>query len=448
MRLTAADDANQDLPPAVRARITVLQDNSEKLIGWSQLAIVILFGVLYGLSRQTVPMGTAIWLLTPAAIGVYFIATVIRLVMAYRIRMGFWLLAGSIVIDMALLYGLIWSFHLQYMQPASFYLKAPTQQYVYIFIALRALRFEVRYVVLAGIAAALGWLALVGYVVFADPHDPMITRNYVQYLTSNSVLLGAEIDKIITISAFTTILAFAIHGARRLMTQAVTGSHAQENLSRFFAPEIARHISREGAAISAGEGEARDAAILNLDVRGFTALASSASPQEVMGVLADYQRRMVPIIQRHGGAIDKFLGDGIMATFGATKPLADYAARAMAALEECMATAAAWTEEQAALGRSSLAVNGALASGRIVAGAVGDATRLEYTVIGDAVNLSAKLEKHNKVQGCRALALKETYDAALAQGYQPQAQHRRQDLYGRRRADLHQHRRDDRQGQA
>ena len=424
MRLTAADDANQDLPPAVRARITVLQDNSEKLIGWIQLAIVILFGVLYGLSRQTVPMGTAIWLLTPAAIGVYFIATVIRLVMAYRTRMGFWLLAGSIVIDMALLYSLIWSFHLQYMQPASFYLKAPTQQYVYIFIALRALRFEVRYVVLAGIAAALGWLALVGYVVFADPHDPMITRSYVQYLTSNSVLLGAEVDKIITIAAVTTVLALTIHRARRLMTEAVTGSHAQENLSRFFAPEIARHISREGAAISAGEGEARDAAILNLDVRGFTALASSASPQEVMGVLADYQRRMVPIIQRHGGAIDKFLGDGIMATFGATKPLEDYAARAMAALEECMATAAAWTEEQAALGRSSLAVNGALASGRIIAGAVGDATRLEYTVIGDAVNLSAKLEKHNKVQGCRALALKETYDAACAQGYEPRGEHR------------------------
>ena len=59
----------------------------------------------------------------------------------------------AIAIDMALLYGLIWSFHLQYMQPALFYLKAPTQQYVYIFIALRALRFEVRYVVLAGIAA-------------------------------------------------------------------------------------------------------------------------------------------------------------------------------------------------------------------------------------------------------------------------------------------------------
>jgi len=424
MRLTADDDANADLPPAVRARIVALQDNSEKLIGWIQLVIVIAFGVLYGLSRQTAPMTTAIWLLTPAAIGAYFVATLIRLVMAYRIRMGFWLLAGSIVIDMALLYSLIWSFHLQYMQPASFYLKAPTQQYVYIFIALRALRFEVRYVVLAGIAAALGWLAMIGYVVWADPHDNMITRNYVQYLTSNSILLGAEFDKIITILAVTTILAFAIHGARRMMTEAATGSHAQENLSRFFAPEIARHISRSGAAISAGEGEAREAAILNLDVRGFTALASTASPQEVMGVLADYQRRMVPIIQRHGGAIDKFLGDGIMATFGATRPLEDYAARAMAALEECMGAAADWSAEQAAAGRPPLTINGALASGRIVAGAVGDSTRLEYTVIGDAVNLSAKLEKHNKVAGCRALALKETYDAACAQGYRPRGPHR------------------------
>ena len=417
-------DANADLPPVVRERITRLQDNSERMIGWIQLGIVLTFGVLYGLARQTAPMNTEIWLLTPAAIGAYFAATVIRIVLAYRIRMGTILLAGSILIDMALLYSLIWSFHLQYMQPASFYLKAPTQQYVYIFIAMRALRFEVRYVVLAGLAAALGWLALVGYAISANPGDSMITRDYVHYMTSNSVLLGAEFDKIITILAVTTILAFAIHGARRMMTQAVTGSHAQENLSRFFSPEIARHISRDGHQLTAGEGEAREAAILNLDVRGFTRLAATASPQEVMGVLADYQRQMVPIIQRHGGSIDKFLGDGIMATFGATRMQEDYAARALRALEDCMQAAAEWVQAQEAVGRPPLVINGAVASGRIIAGAVGDATRLEYTVIGDAVNLSAKLEKQNKALGCRALALKETYDAALAQGFAPRAAYR------------------------
>src|SRR4030095_1797141 len=94
MRLIAPDDANADLPPSVRARITSLQDQSEKLIGWIQLAIVVLFGVLYGLSRQTAPMNTDIWLLTPAAIGLYLIATIIRLAMAYRSRTGVSPLAG------------------------------------------------------------------------------------------------------------------------------------------------------------------------------------------------------------------------------------------------------------------------------------------------------------------------------------------------------------------
>lgn len=424
MRLTEDDNANADLPPVVRERITGLQDASERLIGWIQLAIVVTFGVLYGLSRQTAPMNTEIWLLTPAAIIAYFLFTVIRIILAYRIRMGFVLLAGSIALDMALLYGLIWSFHLQYMQPASFYLKAPTQQYVYIFIALRALRFEMRYVVLAGIAAALGWLALVGYAIFANPADNTLTRGYVTYMTSNTVLLGAEFDKIITILAVTAILAVAIRGARRMMTQAVTGSHARDNLARFFAPEIARHISRDGHQLMAGEGEAREAAILNLDVRGFTRLAGATSPQEVMAMLADYQRRMVPIIQRHGGSIDKFLGDGIMATFGATRPQPDYAARALAALEECLGAAEEWVALQDAKGGPRLAINGAVASGRIIAGAVGDATRLEYTVIGEAVNLSAKLEKQNKAVGCRALALKETFDAACAQGFRPQSEYR------------------------
>jgi adenylate cyclase len=417
-------DHTAGLPPIVRDRIAREQDKSERLISWIQLAIVCTFGLLYFTSRSTAPMATHIWLVTPLAIGLYFAVTIIRLILAYRIRLGFLLLTGSIVIDMSLLYSLIWSFHLQYMQPPSFYLKAPTLLYVFIFIALRALRFEARYVVMAGIAAAVGWLALIVFVIFSDPAKAMITRSYIEYLTSNTILLGAEVDKIISILVVTTILALAVRQARIRLIEAVTGRQASENLSRFFAPEIASQISRDGHQLMAGAGQACEAAILNLDVRGFTRLASTASPQEVMGVLADYQRQMVPIIQRHGGSIDKFLGDGIMATFGATRPQADYAARALSALEECMQAADRWMEEQERAGRPPLTVNGAVASGRIIAGAVGDDTRLEYTVIGDAVNLSAKLEKHNKVEGCRALALKDTYEAALAQGYQPQGAHR------------------------
>ena len=78
-----------------------------------------------------------------------------------------------------------------------------------------------------------------------------------------------------------------------------------------------------------------------------------------------------------------------------------------------------WRAAKQAAGIACPAVNGAAASGRILFGAVGDETRLEYTVIGEAVNLSAKLEQHNKVLGVRALTDAATYERALAQGYAP-----------------------------
>ncbi len=413
-----APDRDTDLPEGVRAAIADEQDRSERLIAWIQLAIALVFAALYALAGRSTPTQT--WL-TPGAIGVYFLFTLIHLYVSYRWRLGFALVAISIVLDMALLYALIWSFHIQYAQPASFYLKAPTLLYVFIFIALRALRFEARYLILAGVVAALGWLAMILYVVFADSADSMITHDYRHYMTSNSILLGAEFDKIITILMVSAILAFAIHRARRQLVEAVRQTREKRNLARFFDPEIARRLGGSGDSLSAGNGEARDVAILNLDVRGFTTLAAGLPPDRVMRLLAEYQALMVPIVQRHGGVIDKFLGDGILATFGASAPLPDFAARALRALEESIATARDWTAAKVAADGLALKVCGAVAAGRVVVGAVGDENRLEFTVIGDAVNLCAKLEKHNKALGSAAIVAGATYDLACAQGYRPMA---------------------------
>jgi adenylate cyclase len=128
---------------------------------------------------------------------------------------------------------------------------------------------------------------------------------------------------------------------------------------------------------------------------------------------------MVPIIRAHGGRVDKFLGDGILATFGAVEPSPTYAADGLRALDALMAEADRWSAACRREGRFSAVVNGALASGRVLFGAVGDDSRLEYTVIGEAVNLSAKLEKANKDLATRALCDAATYDLALAQGYRP-----------------------------
>jgi len=135
----------------------------------------------------------------------------------------------------------------------------------------------------------------------------------------------------------------------------------------------------------------------------------------------------VPIIQNHGGTIDKFMGDGIMATFGATAESETASADALRAMDEIMAEVDSWAELDADHRLHGLKVNAAVATGPVAFGAVGDDKRLEYTVIGDAVNLSAKLEKHNKELGCRAVTTGTTFDAAVEEGYEPSATAERSD---------------------
>jgi adenylate cyclase len=410
------------LPPRVQAAIRAQQDQGERLTGWIQLAVALLFALLWAISPKTAPGGAA--LVVPLALAIYLGLTAIRLIWSYRRRLPDWVVVCSIVFDMALLLVVIWSFHLSYQQPPSFFLKAPTLLYVFIFIALRALRFEARFVLLAGLAAALGWGVLILYVVLAEAGNPMITRNYVTYLTSNSILLGAEFDKIISILTFSLILAVALGRAKALLLRSVTEGLAARALSRFFDAGVAQQIKTAEQEIRVGMGELRDAAILSLDLRGFTRLAAERPPRETVRLLAEYQSRLVPAIQRHGGAVDKFLGDGILASFGAVQPMRAPAAAALAALDEIMQAAELWEGERRRDGMIAPRVNGAMAAGRVLFGAVGDESRLELTVIGDTVNLAAKLEKQNKAVGSRALTDRASFAQALAEGYRPPAERR------------------------
>ena len=406
------------LPARIDAVIRNQQDISERLIGWFQLSVVVLWGFMYTVSPKTFSTATT-FTLVPWVLSVYLLLTLARLYIAYRTRISASMLYTSVVLDMGLLLATIWTFHLQYQQPATFYLKSPTLVYVFVFIALRALRFEARYVITAGIVAAAGWLLLAAYAMITSGGIERITRDYVDYMTSNSILIGAEADKVITILTVTAILAVAITRARKLLVRSVAESTAVDDLSRFFPPEIAKKIAAAEQRISAGQGQSRSAAILMTDIRGFTRMAAYLQPDELMKILADYQTKLVPIIQRHGGSIDKFLGDGIMATFGASVTTSTYCADALRAVDEIMTVTKDWETECQTRGKPVPWVGAAVTTGRIIFGAVGDATRLEYTVIGDAVNLSAKLEKHNKKGGVRALCTAEVHETAISQGYQP-----------------------------
>ena len=430
-------------PPArVLAAIKAQQDRSEVLVSLVQLAVVVFFAAVYASAPMAEGIGQE-FDLVPDILVIYAVVALLRLVLALRQRLAPWMLYASAVADMCLLMALIWSFHLKYLQPPGFYLKSTTFVYIFLFVALRALRFEARYVIFAGVVAAIGWLLLVAFALgVTDRLDwygvplvpetpttigvwpaceahPCLTMNYIEYMRTDRILLGAELDKVAIVLLTTAVLALAITRARRLLVRATAESTAAQDLSRFLDPSVAARIRSSEMRIAAGEGELRDAAILTTDLRGFTKLTAAMTPDDVVRLLQEYQQRICDAIQQHGGSIDKFLGDGILSSFGAARPSPTYAADALRAADAVHDAVAAWNAERTAAGRPAMRVGLALASGKVLFGAVGSGDRLEYTVIGDAVNLAAKLEKHTKEEQVAALTDGATYALALEQGYAP-----------------------------
>jgi len=414
-----APEQTAQLPQRITQVISKQEDSSEILVKIIQLFVVTVFGILYLVTPKT--DADTQFSPVPYAILSYLAINLLMLFWAIKRSLPNLAVYASIIIDTALLMILIWSFHIQYEQPPAFYLKAPTLLYIFIFIALRALRFQARFVVAAGFAAAIGWLMMILYVVSVNPENTMITRNYVEYMTSNSILLGGEFDKILSMLLVTAVLALALNRAHNLLVSAVTEQTAAQDLSRFFDDTVVTKIRDADQQIAPGEGKNREASILNIDIRSFTIMAAKMDAGEVMRILTEYQKRIVPLIQQHGGTIDKFMGDGIMATFGATNPSKTHAADSMRTIDDIMAELETWKTNPELAALAPLTVNVAIATGPVSFGAVGDEHRLEYTVIGAAVNLSAKLEKLNKVLQTSAIIDKMTYDTAVLQGYSPLA---------------------------
>ncbi len=404
------------IPARVQAEIARREEAAERLIGWVQLALFAAFATLYFISPRAEGGGGPVT--TPYVLAIYLVFTLFRVWLSYRIVLPSWFTVLSIVADVSLLCGLIFSFHIQYNQPAAFYLKAPTFVYLFIFISIRTLRFEPRYVLLAGLISALGWFILVGYALASDMGQMHITRNFVEYLTSNTILLGAEIDKGIALLGVTFVLTLAQYRARAVLIDSIRSESAAKDLKQFFAPAVADAITDAANLPKAGTSETRDASVLIIDLRSFTKTAAMLPGETVLAVLGLYQQAAVTEIERQGGQIDKFMGDGILATFGAVQPNETHAAAALrAALALVEAMARIEPDIRTAGWDGPFRAGVGVASGRLTVGVVGSQNRLEFTVIGNAVNLAAKLEGANKSEGTQILTDASTFDLATRQGY-------------------------------
>ncbi len=155
-------------------------------------------------------------------------------------------------------------------------------------------------------------------------------------------------------------------------------------------------------------GESVEATILFLDIRDFTPFTESHAAVDVVALLNQLFGRVVPIVRAHGGHANKFLGDGLMAVFGTPYPLEDHASCALAAAREILAAV-----EEEFLGDVRIGIG--LDTGTVVAGTIGGGGKLEFTVVGDTVNVAARVESCTKEAG-RPLLFTEATRAALRDG--------------------------------
>jgi len=164
----------------------------------------------------------------------------------------------------------------------------------------------------------------------------------------------------------------------------------RSNFERYFAPNVAADIAQHQAAIKLG-GERRPITVLFSDIRGFTTLSEGMTPEEIAALLSDYFTEMVEIVFEYGGTLDKFIGDAMMALWGAPIAHEDDTDRALQAAIAMQRAVGTLNERWRAAGRPTLGVGIGINYGEVFAGNIGSHRRLEYTVIGDAVNIAARL---------------------------------------------------------
>jgi adenylate cyclase len=189
--------------------------------------------------------------------------------------------------------------------------------------------------------------------------------------------------------AFSGIAAVAIENsqfAERIRQEALVRS----NFERYFAPQLAARIATSPDAVKLG-GEKRQVAVLFSDIRGFTALSETMNPDDMAALLTEYFTEMVECVFRHGGTLDKFIGDAVMAQWGAPLSAPDDPDRAMAAAIDMIHELETLNKKWRGEGRPELQIGIGLTFGEVFAGNIGSERRLEFTVIGDTVNTASRL---------------------------------------------------------
>ncbi len=210
------------------------------------------------------------------------------------------------------------------------------------------------------------------------------------YLDNTSMTSSFSEEDLEILTGVASQAAVSIENAR-LLERIEREITIRSNLSRYLPAELMEQVVNDEMSFDT-EGQLKKATVMFTDIRGYTSMSEKETPQTIVKMLNEYFEIMVDIIMKHGGAVDKFIGDAIMAVWGVPHEKEDDALRAVKAAIKMQQALEVYNTERERNGLPPIHMGVAINTGEVVAGNVGSPQRMQYTVIGDNVNLASRLE--------------------------------------------------------
>jgi adenylate cyclase len=272
--------------------------------------------------------------------------------------------------------------------------------YFYVFLAGTLLTYSPRQVIWAGLAIAVVWTAAVGFIVQLP--DTLTRADYPEWFSMSPsrqlevflypyfIDVPLVLKDVFVVLVVSAILASVVWRMRRLAFRQADVERQRTNLARYFSPSLVDELAREQSSL--GKDTVQDTAVMFLDIRGFTAFAEQLPPEITLELLRNFHRRMSQEVFAHSGTIDKFIGDGLMATFGVPKKGANDATNAVLCALAMRQSMKEWNVERERQGWQPIEMGIGIHYGPVVMGNIGTEERLEFAVIGDTVNVASRIE--------------------------------------------------------
>lgn len=274
--------------------------------------------------------------------------------------------------------------------PPAYMLKTQTTVFILVAIAFNAIALRPLYPAIVAVGGLLIEAVLLFYIL-ADPRT-VLSSDFVASIMGEALTPDLVASNLLTIMIMGIAMGYLAHVARRTVVDGVQLEVVNNQLGRYFSPGIVKSIAADADMASVAGGRSQDVAVMFCDIRNFTALSETLAPSDVVAFLSSYHTRMVEVIFAHGGSIDKFIGDAIMVTFGTPDPAPDDAERAVRAGLAMQAALAQLNDERRDQGLDPIRHGIGIHFGPVIAGNIGTQDRLEYTVIGDAVNVASRIQ--------------------------------------------------------